>query len=104
LAMTTFCWLPPLMVAAPMSRALVLTSSRPAHGPAALLSPRPVSRPGRGQPAPDDARDVAATEASVTRPLLAPVLGDERHARRGSLPGGRSARTGRPGSVTVPVS
>ena len=38
LAMTTFCWLPPLMVAAVMSRALVFTSSRAAQGPAALLS------------------------------------------------------------------
>ena len=45
LAMTTFCWLPPLMVAAFMSRALVFTARRAAQGPAALFSAAVVSRP-----------------------------------------------------------
>ena len=51
LAMTTFCWLPPLIVLASMSRAAVLTSSLPAHGPAKRVLGTGGEQPGPGQAA-----------------------------------------------------
>jgi hypothetical protein len=103
LASTTFCWLPPLIVAAPMSRALVLTSSRPAHGPAARLSAPPVSTPARASLRRMTLATLRATDASVTSPCRRRSSGTNampaRMAARG-LPG----RTVLPPKVTEPVS
>ena len=91
LAMTTFCWLPPLIVAAVMSSALVLTSRRPAHGPAARFSAPAVRRPALARPPRITPATLRATEASVTRPCLRRSSGTNampaRIAARGSCGG-----------------
>ena len=103
LAMTTFCWLPPLMVAAVMSRELVLTSSRPAQGAAARFSIDVVSSPARAMPRRITPATLRVTEESMTRPCLRRSSGmkamPERIAARGSW-----ALTGEPDIVTEPAS
>ena len=102
--MTTFCWLPPLIVVAFMSSALVFTSSRAAHGAGgavlgALGEDARLGRAGRGS----RRRRCATTEASMTRPCLRRSSGmnaiPARIAARG-LRGG----TDLPGRVTEPES
>ena len=84
------------MVVACASSALVLTSSRPAQGPAARFSSALVEQAGVGQAAADHAGDVAGDGALGDQALLAAVLGDERDAGpdRGARVGaaGRRAR------------
>ena len=101
LAMTTFCWLPPLIVVASASRAFVLTSRRAAQGADAAFSARWVSSPprvSRVRMTPATLRD---TEASMTRPCL------RRSSGMNAIPAAMAARglrfaTDRPAIVTSP--
>ena len=103
LAMTTFCWLPPLMVRALMSRALVLTSSRPAHGPAARFSAPVVMSPARASPPRITEATLRATDASVTRPCARRSSGTK--AMPASMAArGLRRRMSRPLSRTRPAS
>ena len=103
LAMTTFCWLPPLIVVAAMSRAPVFTWSRAAHGPLVRVSAPAVRTPAVLRPRRITDATLRATEPWMTSPCLRRSSGTKampaRTAARGSC-----RLTGLPASRTEPAS
>ena len=101
--MPPFCGLPPHIVAAVMSSALVFTSRRPAQGPAARFSIEEVSSPAFAMLRRMTPATLRVTEESMTRPCLRRSSGmnamPARIAERGAL-----ALTGRPDTETEPES